>query len=535
MDSVSLELSPSTVAAEVAAVSIPVNITNSVAELAELDRLELNAAISSVPSSELAHLLPNRNTTNARRLSTLTLHPAKDALRASLKASTIDGVFATVFSNVTGGVLLTGFLMQLGASPSQIGLLASIPMIANLIQPIGAYWSEQVSSRRWFCFWIYGISRLLWLVLVAAIFWLTWQPIAPLDLNQRLISLTLMVALASCVLGAMGSAPWLSWMAMLVPRQLRGRYFGLRNSAANLANLLSLPLLGYAVANGFGGSVQGYGVVLGVGIGFGLISLGFQQFIADVPPQNQLPSSTNVSKTTSTRWQGGISPNFLLFLLYFSLSMFALNLSAPFFNLYMLDRLALDMSQVTLYNSLTAGANLFMLMVWGKLSDRVGNRVILLSVGLLVGITPLLWLIPSANSLSNWLWLPLLHVLMGGTLAAIDLCTNNLQIGVTPTQNQATYFAMVAAVVGLTSALGATVGGYLVQYWHQAGFWGVFVLSGILRFAALLPLLLIHEPNRSSLNHWIGFTMALFASNAKHDGNITCHSSTRNAQNPQQF
>lgn len=41
----------------------------------------------------------------------------KDAIRTSLKASTLDAVFATVFGVATGGILLSNFLLELGASP----------------------------------------------------------------------------------------------------------------------------------------------------------------------------------------------------------------------------------------------------------------------------------------------------------------------------------------------------------------------------------------------------------------------------------
>lgn len=415
---------------------------------------------------------------------------SKDTIRTSLEASTWDGVFATIFSNITGGVLLTGFLIELGATPSQIGILASIPMVANLVQPIGAYWSERTTSRRNFCCWIYGISRSLWLVLAIAILCFGWQS----PDRHLLVLLTLGIALFSGVLGALGSAPWLSWMSVLVPRQLRGRYFSIRNSAANLTNLISLPLLGLIVSRGFGGSLLGYGVVLIVGIGAGLISLGFQRFQADINPQEE--QHTALSQTSSDLitkiWQ---NPNALLFLLYFSGWMFAFNLSAAFYNLYMLDKLALDIGQVTLYNSLTAAANLLLLTRWGRLADRVGNTAILLAVGGVVAAIPLLWLVPGTNSVSIWFWLPLLHILIGGSGAAIDLCSNNLQIDIAPRQNQSTYFGLVAAVAGVTSALGTTAGGFLAQFWHYEGVLGLFVLSSLLRFAALLPLWFVNERN----------------------------------------
>ncbi|NJR64442.1 MAG: hypothetical protein HC772_02525 [Leptolyngbyaceae cyanobacterium CRU_2_3] len=45
--------------------------------------------------------------------------------------------------------------------------------------------------------------------------------------------------------------------------------------------------------------------------------------------------------------------------------------------------------------------------------------------GIVVAAIPLLWLMTGTGFLSIWVWLPLLHLLIGGTWAAIDLCLNN--------------------------------------------------------------------------------------------------------------
>ncbi len=445
---------------------------------------------------------------------------SKNVIRRSLRASTLDGVFATVFSNTTGGVLLSNFILNLGASSTQIGLLASIPMLANLLQPIGAYFSEKTTSRHLYCLWIYGISRLLWVVLVIGIFLTSWYHFDA----QSLIFWTLGISLATHLLGALGSASWLSWMAVLVPRRLRGRYFGFRNSAANLTNLISIPLLGLIISLWSGGTLEGFAIVLVLGIVFGIVSLAFQFLIVDVNPQMQHLISEdktqaiqnqkedqreqNQKENQEERSQFSLKQsfldilkdtNFLMFLLYFNLWMFSVNLCAPFFNLYLLDNLKLDISQVTLYNSLTAAANLLMLLFWGKVADRIGNRPILIGVGILVAVTPPLWLFTGANELSIWLWLPLLHILGGATWAAIDLCTNNLQIGVAPVQNQSAYFGIVAAVAGVSGALGTLAGGYLAQV-DGCGLFGIFALSGVLRLVALLPLVFVHEQRSQPLH-----------------------------------
>lgn len=476
---------------------------------------------------------------------------SKDEIRSSLRASTLDGIFATLFSSVTGGVLISNFLVELDATPFQIGMLASMPMVANLLQPLGAYLSDRTLSRRRYGLWVYGLSRVLWLPLAIVILVSSRNP----DQVQPMIVATLVAMLITHIMDALGSASWLSWLATLVPRRLRGRYFGFRNSAFSITGLVALPLLGVTISRWSGGSIQGYGVMIIVGVVAGLISLGFQSRMTDVNPQdyinlpeqdsepvpfklnsaeilNSLEGETaeycliNQEKEASRLTEAIVQSEanctnaadlpkattqslfhklfrdsyYGLFLFYFGLWAFGINLSGPFFNLYLLDNLALDLSWVTLYNGLGAGANLLMLIWWGRLADRIGNRSILLLDGLLVAITPLLWLGTGANSHSIWLWFPLLHLLGGGTGAAIDLCINNLQFAIVPIRHQTKYFAITAAIGGVAGAMGALAGGWLAQSLTAGNMTALFALSSILRLIALLPLFWLQEPRRRSLS-----------------------------------
>ncbi|HEY9747515.1 MAG TPA: MFS transporter, partial [Allocoleopsis sp.] len=372
--------------------------------------------------------------------------------------------------------------------------------------PLGAYLADRTTSRHRYGLWIYVPARLLWLILVLGIGVASVQPTHP----HLLVQGALAIVVLTHFLGALGGASWFSWVAALVPRQLRGRYFGIRNSAISLTNLISVPLVGLAVTAWPGGSIQGYGVLLFLGVIVGLISIGFQYWMVDVNPQaqqqgHQESSAQNVNDGAATTtsevssrgfWQ---DKNFLMFLLYFALWGFSVNLSAPFFNIYLLDTLSLDVNWVTTYTSLGAGANLLMLVLWGRLADRIGNRPILVLVGLLVAVTPLLWLGTGTDLMSLLLWFPLLHILAGGTWAAIDLCMNNIQLGVAPVQHHATYFAIAGAVAGVSGALGTTAGGFLIEYTNSGGILGLFALSSVIRLVAILPLLLVREQRPRSV------------------------------------
>ncbi len=423
----------------------------------------------------------------------------KQTIRTSLKASTMDGILATIFSNITSGVLLVNFLLELGATPVEIGLLSSIPMLVNFLQPLGAFIADRAQSRHWYVLTIYAPSRLLWLTLLLGIAWMGSSN----NHHHQLITWTLSIIFIANVLGALGSSAWFSWMAALVPKQLRGRYFGLRNSTASLTNLLCVPLLGLGISAWPGGTIQGFGVMLLGGVMVGIASLICQFWMQDINPQ------VTHADTSPNRQENKYSQpkkasifkdiNFLKLLLYLGLWTFAVNLSAPFFNLYMMSDLALELSTVTLYTSLAAGANLALLVLWGKLADRMGNRPLLLLVGILMAVTPIFWLFAGADSVSLWILLPTIHIVTGGSMAAIELCSSNIQMSVAPLDRPSQYFAIAAAVAGVSGGLGSTVGGFIAGLNIIGGLPGLFVLSAVLRLIALLPLLFVQEPRSQSI------------------------------------
>jgi hypothetical protein len=341
----------------------------------------------------------------------------KISVPTSLRASTIDGSLSTVFSNITGGVLLSSFLLDLGASPFQIGMVASLPMLANLLQPLGALFSNLSHSRHDYGLWTFLPSRLLWLILLIGIIFRNVNP----NTSDKLVYLALILVMTSSILAALGSASWMSWLAALVPSKLRGRYYSIRSIVSNITGLFCVPIASFIISHWQGGTISGYGIVLSVSVVAGLGSLFCQQFMVDINPQKYQIVSQAEGKVENCleKHQGNvfnnlIAPfkdrNLIIFLVYFALWGFAVNLSTPFFNLYMLKNLSVDITWVTLFSSLSNGANILMLLVWGRLSDHTGNRPLLLFSGMAISITSLFWLLTGIEPIQANLWIFLLDL-----------------------------------------------------------------------------------------------------------------------------
>src|SRR5690554_6684892 len=82
----------------------------------------------------------------------------------TMRLSLIEGGLVQVFLNWTSGSVIIGYLLSLGASPTHIALVGSVPFLAQVASPLGAWAAETLGQRRALSFAIAVASRLLWLL-----------------------------------------------------------------------------------------------------------------------------------------------------------------------------------------------------------------------------------------------------------------------------------------------------------------------------------------------------------------------------------
>ncbi len=154
----------------------------------------------------------------------------------------------------------------------------------------------------------------------------------------------------------------------------------------------------------------------------------------------------------------------------------------PFYVLYGRDELHMAAGDVgTLVAAQMAGGILSNLL-WAHLSDRVGNRiVIVLTAAMAVGI-PLLALVSPAV---GWRLLIAVFVLIGFSTSGSQIGFTNYLLEIAPEQLRPTYIALRGTALGLTMLL-PVLGGLLIDmYSYQATF---LVALGVLIAGLLLSL-----------------------------------------------
>ena len=426
-----------------------------------------------------------------------------EATKRALNTSIIDGAFATVMGSLCGGIFLVGFALNiLDATTLQVGILAALPVSANMAQLLGSILIERFGHRRRFCICWVTLARLFWipiLLLPLPLFhgWADW----------RIWLLVLMVGLSS-MHGSMSGVAWLGWMTDLIPPETRGRFFARRNMIAATSGMLT-TLAGGAFLNHWEVTrgrdhPLGYLILFGIGLTFGLIASGF---LARIPDPRAFPGADAKPAFTWKRLRAPIQdPNFRKLLLYAGSFMFVTQMAGPFYAVYMIDFLEVDFSSITLLITFATLASLFMLRIWGPISDQLGNKPILSVAGFAHALIPLVWVV--AQDEIHYEALVLAHVLSGMFYAAIMLAHVNVLIKLAPEAGRSFYIAAFNTIIGLSVALAPIFGGLLLDLfsglqlqfgtWHLTPLHLLFLLSGALQILVLPLLARLQEPNAAA-------------------------------------
>jgi MFS family permease len=375
-----------------------------------------------------------------------TLAPSE--VRAGLKLSLIEGVFSQVHITLTAGAFLTGFALLLGAGNITLGIAAALPFLIQPLQLLGAWLIEGTGTRKKIA--VTGsLGRAFWIVLVLL-------PYMPLSTNQRLAALIVTLLCSHALLTLCVNA-WTNWMTDLVPPRLRGRYFGVRNTAmaacAMLVNAGAGMLLDYMRT--IGRARDGYALVLGVAVL--CASIGTILLARQPEPPMQSRSRLPLADVFRVPWQ---LPSFRRFMTAMIVWNMALGTAASFFSAHALQVLRIPFTTLALFDVVTSAISLLSLPLWGRIADRIGHRKVLLICISGVIVLPWSWVLATPNTL----WILYANAVVSGIWwPGLMLSLSNRLMEQVPSTARSAYLALFAAMTGLGYFLASTLAGGLAD------------------------------------------------------------------------
>jgi hypothetical protein len=280
-------------------------------------------------------------------------------------------------------------------------------------------------------------------------------------------------------------------MADLIPTEIRGKYFGVRNRINGLVSLMFSFVAGGLLQILTGNTQLAFAVILGGSFIARLISLYYLSLMYEPHP--------NIPKTAPREsvLQIGrelFSTNIGIFIVFTVFLNMAVNIGSPFFSQYLLKELKVNYISYQIINATSAVVTLLVVTWWGVRSDRAGSVKILRITAYMIPFVPMLW----AVNRSLW-WMMFVQVYSGFAWAGFNLCAGLFVYDTSPQQNRARYVAVYGALGSIGSMLGAIIGGNLGPHLPRVSgsyFMTLFLVSGVARMVVVLAVVRLLEEVR---------------------------------------
>lgn len=393
--------------------------------------------------------------------------------RRNLTLFFYDGLFAAASDKIIL-TYITIYLLALGASRQQIGLLSSFSNFAAAMLLLPAAMLVERSGKRQ-RITITGATASRVVILMMAVI-----PFMIKDLSE-LIWLLLGLALLREVFNNIGYPGWMALTGDIVPMEGRGRYFGARNFIMGLAGILTALSIGEMITRI--GEPLGYQIAFILAAILGGMSIYFFSRLRDPQPEHQVEKQEHSSLRTILSSLKG-HPHFIAFISFAAVWNFSINIFAPFFNVYMVDTLRFTAAMIGVTAVANTTANLVIQRRIGNLADHWGNRNVSIVFMLLIPLLPLAW--------GLWIrqyWQAIMFEVLSGLFwGAYNLASFNTLLLQTPEKLRARFSAFHQIIVTLSLSGGAALGSYLITI---IDFKGVAIVSAVGRWIAGILFLLI--------------------------------------------
>jgi len=379
-----------------------------------------------------------------------------------------EGVSTMGFGSIMSSGFITAYALLLGANNLEIGILAALPFIMQPLQLIQTPIVERVKRRKLVAVLAWGIAQSLWILVALIPLLLDVPGSAAVSALLALIGLR----------GLLGTAMIVnrdSWTRDLVPRDFLASFASRRLAYATVASIV-ISLAGAAFVDLWGSigsadnEVLGYTIVIAVGAVF--IAMASPVFLALTPePKMRLPEGPSMSpfKLLALPFRDS---NFRRLMIFLFMRGFTTNLAAPFFAVYMLQRIGLPLFAVIAFTVAGQIANVFFLRVWGPMADRLGCKAVLSVSGSLMALVTLCWTfttMPERHAFTLPM-LAALHVFYGIGTAGVNVAMGAFGMKLAPEGNATPYLAGASLAASLGAGISPLLGGRFADYFSVRAF-----------------------------------------------------------------
>lgn len=398
--------------------------------------------------------------------------------------------FNAIAFQIALGAPVILYAKSLGATPTVLGVIASLTPLLTIVQIPAVYFLERVGYKK-IILMGWGL-RNLFTLLIALI------PVAFFLENATKIVVLIVCLAGFNLMRGFASGAWLPWISELIPERIRGRFLSRDQQFLNLGCLAALLVSSV----GLHGPTQPwqFTVVLLISFVAGAISLEFLKKMPDSIPQETMKSSAH-----PVPWKEMLTYPPFLRLIVFNVAFVVTFGSLGVFSIdFLRDRSSMSDSGILALNALTFLAALFALPFSGRLIDRAGSKLVLRVSLMMLGIVMILWVLQAIHVLSSTLWLVgSLYALTGLANSAFNIANVRLTMATMPKMGRNHFFALFTVISSLGLGLTPIVWGLVLdglEHFHTTFLgmeWDEFALYysllGVLCVVTFFCASLVHE------------------------------------------
>ncbi len=412
----------------------------------------------------------------------------------NLRLANLDGAFSNAFASMAGGSILVGFIKYLGASDFWILAitLCTGSSVFSILQIPGAVWGRRFASYKRFVTPGGNLTRLFYVPLI-------FLPLIAIPPTLKLTIMVVCVAIASAS-NFLVATTYSEWLAELVPPSSRGWFYSRRNAISTMTSALGGVLAGGLVGlfEHLGREALGYSVVFALASVFSAISLHYYLKMSDTPREHVVHS--DIKETFRDLAKPFVNRNFRRVLTYLFVAVFAQGFTGNFIAAFTIESLHMPLWVFMVSSFTQAIGTTFSLPFMGALTDKYGNKPVLILAGFGTTFTPLMYLFCQPDqTFHNALLLWTITIPNGVIWAAIVLTQFNILLSTSPPEERASYLGTALTVQAAAGFVGPLLGALVLNYFRgvmptaEVAYKSLFVVMMSLRFLSVFFLFPVME------------------------------------------
>ena len=360
---------------------------------------------------------------------------------------------ANIWASAMSGSIATGYVLLLGATEFEFGLLASIGSLAGISAPLFSYFVDRYREKKKLTLFVVLPVRLMQFIF-AAIPFLMFYKIMPKPL---LFYMALVVVMS--FLNVFAGQAWFSWMGEIIPEKQRGYYFGRRSFVGGAVSMVFAVLAGMYL-DSYSNKYFAFGTLFIFGSFFSLIAYYYFTRLPEAETKKCAKETFSFDAIPKKMAEVYKDKNFMQLVWFNAAWTFGITLIGTYQNMYLIKELKMSYTLINTYLIILSVMSLVTTGFWGKAIDRYGSKPVMIITGNILSVTPILWVF---IGYAPWM-LGVMYFIAGACWSGFNLGSFNLMMKISPKDKRASYMAFNTIAVALAASTAPAVGGAILSF-----------------------------------------------------------------------